>query len=260
MLIENPSFIWVILAFFVVAALYAAVGFGGGSSYLAILTLVFTAFFTIRSVALLCNLIVVSSSCYLYMRKGHFNFRRFLPFVLMSVPLAFIGALFRLSEAIFFILLGCTLIASSIALVIQTYSGSGMKINLQRYPNWLGYILGAGIGLLSGLVGIGGGIFLSPVLNHMRWDVPVKIAALASFFILVNSIAGITGLLVNDTFDVPWRQASGLLVAVFLGGQIGLRLSLNRFSAQSIRLLTAVLVFLVGIRVLVTNGFQLTFF
>jgi len=260
MLIENPSFIWVILAFFVVAALYAAVGFGGGSSYLAILTLVFTAFFTIRSVALLCNLIVVSSSCYLYMRKGHFNFRRFLPFVLMSVPLAFIGALFRLSEAIFFILLGCTLIASSIALVIQTYSGSGGKINLKAYPKWLSYVLGAGIGLLSGLVGIGGGIFLSPVLNHMRWDIPVKIAALASFFILVNSMAGITGLLVNDTFDVPWQQASGLLLAVFLGGQLGLRLSLNRFSAQSIRLLTAVLVFFVGIRVLVTNGFQLTFF
>ena len=260
MLIENPSFIWVILAFFVVAALYASVGFGGGSSYLAILTLVFTAFFTIRSVALLCNLVVVSSSCYLYMRKGHFNLKKFLPFVLMSIPLAFIGALFRLSEAIFFILLGFTLIASSIALVIQTYSIRGGKIKIYRYPNWLSYLLGAGIGLLSGLVGIGGGIFLSPVLNHMRWDVPVKIAALASFFILVNSLAGISGLLVNDTFDVPWDQASALLVSVFLGGQLGLRLSLNRFSAQSIRLLTAVLVFFVGIRVLVTNGFQLTLF
>ena len=178
----------------------------------------------------------------------------------MSVPLAFLGALFRLSEAIFFIILGCTLIASSVALIIQTYSGQGGKIKLQHYPSWLSYILGAGIGLLSGLVGIGGGIFLSPVLNHMRWDIPVKIAALASFFILVNSLAGITGLVVNDTFDVPWLQASGLLVAVFLGGQLGLRISLNRFSAQSIRLLTAVLVFFVGIRVLITNGFQLTFF
>lgn len=174
--------------------------------------------------------------------------------------MAFLGALFRLSEAIFFILLGITLIASSIALVIQTYSGQGGKINLQRYPRWLSYPLGAAIGLLSGLVGIGGGIFLSPVLNHMRWDLPVKIAALASFFILVNSMAGITGLMVNGTFDVPWQQASGLLVAVFLGGQLGLRISLSRFSAQSIRLLTAVLVFFVGIRVLVTNGFQLTFF
>lgn len=260
MLVEYPAFIWVILAFFVVAALYASVGFGGGSSYLAILTLVFTSFFTIRSIALLCNLIVVGSTCYLYLRRGHLKFKKFLPFVLMSVPLAFLGALFRLSEAIFFILLGCTLIASSIALVIQTYSIKGATIKLQQYPAWLSYILGGAIGLLSGLVGIGGGIFLSPVLNHMRWDLPIKIAALASFFILVNSMAGITGLLVNDTFDVPWLQASALLVAVFLGGQLGIRISLNRFSAQSIRLLTAVLVFFVGIRVLVTNGLQLTFF
>ena len=260
MLVEDASFIWVIAAFFVVAALYASVGFGGGSSYLAILTLVFASFFTIRSTALLCNLVVVSSSCYLYFRKGHFNIKKFLPYVLMSVPLAFVGALFRLSEAIFFILLGCTLIASSVALVVQTYSGPGGTINLRKYPVWLSYLMGAGVGLLSGLVGIGGGIFLSPVLNHMRWEVPVKIAALASFFILVNSAAGITGLLVNDTFDVPWQKASGLLLAVFLGGQLGIRLSLNKFSAQSIRLLTAVLVFFVGIRVLVTNGLQLTFY
>ncbi|NND16241.1 MAG: sulfite exporter TauE/SafE family protein [Eudoraea sp.] len=260
MLLENPEFIWVILAFFGIAALYSSVGFGGGSSYLAILALVFVSFYEIRSTALLCNLVVVSSSCMMYLKKGHLTFKKFLPFVLMSIPLAFLGALFKLDESVFFVLLGLTLIVSSIALVIQTYVQGRFRARSANYPLWVNYVIGGGIGFLSGLVGIGGGIFLSPLLNHIRWDLPIKIAALASFFILANSISGITGLLVSGTFDVPWDKAGFLFLAVLLGGQLGVRFSLKKFNANSIRLLTALLVFIVGIRILVSNGLNISVF
>ena len=106
MLLTVQELILLAFGFFVVATLYSSVGFGGGSSYLAILTLVLTSFFAIRSTALVCNLIVVSGSTYLYFKNGHFHFKKFLPFVLMSIPFAFIGARFRLEENVFFIILG----------------------------------------------------------------------------------------------------------------------------------------------------------
>ncbi|MEZ4810931.1 MAG: sulfite exporter TauE/SafE family protein [Allomuricauda sp.] len=247
------------LSFFVVATLYSAVGFGGGSSYLAILTLVLTSFFAIRTTALLCNLTVVSGSCLLYYKSGHLHLKKFLPFVITSIPMAFLGAAFRLKEQIFFILLALALIVSAIALIYQTLS---LKANfgIKEYPSYTPYLLGAGIGLLSGLVGIGGGIFLAPVLNHMKWDKPIVIASLASFFILVNSVSGIGGLFISDSFEIFWPEILALLFAVLLGGQLGVRLSLGKLSAKRIRLLTALLVLFVGIRVLLKNGLEITFF
>lgn len=257
-MLEHPELWMLAAAFFCIALLYSSVGFGGGSSYLAILTLVLASFFMIRSSALLCNLIVVSGSSLLYYKRGHLNFRKFLPFLATSIPLAFIGASFRLKENIFFILLGASLIVSAIALVIQTVQ-SKSTFEPKKYSKILPYVLGGGIGLLSGLVGIGGGIFLAPVLNHLKWDKPVVIAALASFFILVNSISGVFGLLTADTFELPLPTIFFLVGAVFLGGQIGVRLSLGKFSGKTIRLLTAILVFVVGLRVLFNNGLQLSF-
>lgn len=260
MLLTNQEFIWVVIGFFIVATLYSSVGFGGGSSYLAILALVLTSFFAIRSTALLCNLIVVSGSSYLYFKRGHLDFKKFMPFIVTSIPLAFIGASFRLKEHIFFIILGCALIISALALVIQTYMSPNAVSVKKRYPVYVTYLLGAGIGLLSGLVGIGGGIFLAPILNHMRWDTSVKIAALASFFILVNSMSGIGGLLNSGTFEIPWPMIIALLLAVLLGGQLGVRISLSRLTGKGIRLITALLVGTVGVRVLVSNGLQISFF
>ncbi|MEL6917304.1 MAG: sulfite exporter TauE/SafE family protein [Bacteroidota bacterium] len=260
MLLTDQEFIWVILGFFIIATLYSSVGFGGGSSYLAILALVFTSFFAIRSTALLCNLVVVSGSSYLYFRKGHLEVKKFIPFIITSIPLAFVGASFRLQEHIFFVILGSALIVSALALVIQTYMAPNRIKSKKAYPAYVAYLLGAGIGLLSGLVGVGGGIFLAPILNHMRWDSSIKIAALASFFIWVNSISGIGGLWNSGTFEVPWPFAIGLLLAVFLGGQLGVRLSLSKLTGNGIRLVTALLVFIVGVRVLVSNGLQLNFF
>ena len=106
-------------------------------------------------------------------------------------------------------------------------------------------------------MGIGGGIFLAPLLNHLNWDKSVKIAALASFFILVNSISGIAGLIINQTFIIAWQESIVLIIAVFLGGQLGIRYSLKKFSAKNIKLATALLVLIVGIRVLLVNGLKL---
>ncbi|MFT6948848.1 MAG: putative membrane protein YfcA [Vicingaceae bacterium] len=259
MLLTVTELVLLMLGFLVIATLYSSVGFGGGSSYLALLALVLTSFFAIRSTALICNLVVVSGSTYLYWKNGHLDFKKFLPFILASIPFAFLGARFRLSEQVFFIILGGALIISALALIFQTLKFNKSEEINPDYPPWVTYTLGAGIGLLSGLVGIGGGIFLAPVLNHMKWDKSIKIAALASFFILVNSISSIGGLLTKDSFEFPWIEGLGLVVSVFIGGQIGIRLSLNKLTGNGIKVVTAILVLVVGIRVLLINGLQLEF-
>ena len=239
------------LGFFVVATLYSSVGFGGGSSYLALLALSLGGFFAIRSLALVCNLIVVSGSSYLYFKNGHLKLRDFLPFILASIPLAFIGASFRLDEYIFFILLGSSLVISAIFLAWQSWSGKKRKAHQKSYPTYLSYVIGGAIGLLSGLVGIGGGIFLSPVLNHLRWGPPIKIAALASFFIWVNSLSGIAGLVQGDMLRLPLVETAALAISVLIGGQLGIRISLKRLTPNGIKGVTALLVFVVGIRILI---------
>ena len=256
---SQNELIGLVIAVFLIAVLYSSVGFGGGSSYLAILTLVFSSFFVIRSSALLCNLVVVSGSCILYHKKGHLKIKEFLPFILTSIPLAFIGATFRLKEHVFFIILGASLITSSIALIVQTLQAK-KDDRPKSYPKYVSYLLGGAIGLLSGLVGIGGGIFLAPVLNHLKWNKPIVIAALASFFILMNSASGIIGLLHANTFEVPMPEILYLVAAVLVGGQLGVRLSLGKLSGHTIRYMTAALVFFVGLRVLLTNGLQLELF
>jgi uncharacterized membrane protein YfcA len=253
MLLDIETSLLLFFGFFIIATFYSSVGFGGGSSYLALLSLFAFSFFFIRSNALICNLLVVSGSTYLFYKNGHFSIRDFLPFIITSIPMAFIGALFKLEEKVFFILLGVTLILSAISLFYQALRKSASKPKV--YPKYMSYVLGAGIGLLSGLVGVGGGIFLAPLLNHLRWGKPVKIAALAAFFILVNSASGLVGLFVSGTLEISWSTTLVLLVAVVLGGQLGVRFSLKKASPKAIRIGTAILVLLVGLRILINRAF-----
>ncbi|MCM4156208.1 sulfite exporter TauE/SafE family protein [Gramella sp. AN32] len=256
MSLANADLLLICLGFFVIATLYSSIGFGGGSSYLALLTLFFVSFFTIRSSGLICNLIVVSGSTFLYYKNGYFNLKKFLPFIITSIPLAFLGATFRLKEEVFFSILGVALVFSAIFLTWQTLNDKNTDEKIKKYPAFFPYLIGGAIGLLSGLVGIGGGIFLAPVLNHLKWDKSITIAALASFFILVNSVSGLGGLISNNTLEIPLPEILFLAVAVFLGGQLGIRLSLKKLTGKSIKLFTAMLVFIVGMRVLIVNGIQ----
>ncbi|MEM1260258.1 MAG: sulfite exporter TauE/SafE family protein [Bacteroidota bacterium] len=259
MSLEWGEFALLAFSFFAVAFLYSSVGFGGGSSYLAILALTISSFFVIRSTALVCNLVVVGGSCILFYKAGHLKFKTFFPYILASVPMAFLGAVFRLEEYIFFSILGIALILAAVSLIIQTLN---LKSDSQRlsYPKWFSYGIGGGVGFLSGLVGIGGGIFLAPILSYLKWDQPLRIAALASFFILANSISGIIGLISSGTFAIFWPELAILVLAVFIGGQLGVRMTLIKISPKGLRIMTAFLVFFVGARVLLSNGLQINFF
>jgi hypothetical protein len=251
---------WELLVFFfVVAALYASAGFGGGSSYLALLALYGLSMATMRLTALLCNIVVVFGGTYIFYKSGYLNWRKILPLSLASIPMAFLGGYMKLNEKTFFILLGVSLVIAAFLMFFQHYFKNKTPNQLEtRNPkseiqNQLrGGIIGGVIGLLSGMVGIGGGIFLSPILNLMRWDTPKHIAATASFFILVNSISGLIGQALQNP-NINWAFVLPLMAAVFAGGQLGSRLSALKLNQLWVRQITAALVLYAGINILWTH-------
>lgn len=240
----------VFLLFFVVAILYASVGFGGGSSYLAILALTSLAFTQIRATALLCNIVVVTGGTILYAKKGYYNWRKVLPLIFLSVPMAFVGGYLKISQSVFYILLGITLVIAAVLMWLSKYISNISKNHKTETSAIKNASLGGIIGLISGMVGIGGGIFLAPLLNLTNWDTPKRIAATASFFILVNSVAGLIGQIQNPNFSVDPLFTGLLLITVFIGGQIGSRWSVNKISPFTLKRTTAVLIAFVGVKIL----------
>lgn len=242
---------WEIISlFFLIAILYSSVGFGGGSSYLAVLSLTSLAFTQIRAIALLCNIVVVTGSTFLYIKNKLFNWKKIIPLVLISVPMAFIGGYLRISQTFFFILLGITLLVAAILMWTSKYiTEKADDYNFKKsITNDVSY--GGGIGFISGMVGIGGGIFLAPLLHLTKWDTPKKIAATSSFFILVNSIAGLTGQYLNPTFSIEPTITLILMSTVLIGGQIGSRLSAKLISPFMLKKATAILISFVALRIL----------
>ncbi len=240
------------IIFFLIALFYSSVGFGGGSSYLAILSLVLTDFYEIRSTALILNIFVVTIGTMVFIKNGVLKLRLVWPFFIFSIPMAYVGAMLKLSQKTFFLILGSALILAGIFMILKLIK---RKVTSREFSNSKKRILGGSIGLLSGISGIGGGIFLSPVLNLMRWQNPRIIASLASLFILVNSIAGLIGLSVAETFEVDFDLTIKLVIAVILGGSLGSYLSSKKFNLKFLGILTAILVFYVGLRLILINGF-----
>jgi uncharacterized membrane protein YfcA len=240
-----------ILFFLVIAFVYASVGFGGGSSYLAILALYALPFKEIRLVALLCNIIVVTGGTIIFIRNRQTDWKKIIPVAVVSVPLAFLGASLKISQDTFFVLLGCSLLIAAVLLWIKTNAANAEEVKpVGKYHYIQDGLLGGAIGFLSGMVGIGGGIFLSPLLNLMKWDTAKKIAATASVFIFVNSVSGIAGQLSSLPSDLNFTRIILLCVAVFIGGQLGSRMGAAKFNPLVIKRMTALLVFFAGVEVL----------
>jgi uncharacterized protein len=240
--------IWLTALFALVALIYASVGFGGGSTYTALLGLAGTDYKLIPVIALLCNIIVVSGGIVRFARAGLIDWKAVMPLLLVSAPLAFLGGLMPVKQSLFLLVLGGALLLSCIALLVQPDSWRPRKIAKPALLSISGVI-----GLLAGFSGIGGGIFMAPVLHLIRWAPAKRIAAFASLYIFANSLAGLTGQIFKSgasTFYGPVTQYWPLMLAVFIGGQIGGMLGLRFFSPQILRMITAALVGYVAIRLL----------
>jgi uncharacterized protein len=243
----------IVFLFLIIAFVYASVGFGGGSSYLAVLTFYALPFQEIKLTALICNIIVVTGGVIIFIRNGQLNWRRVLPLVVVSVPMAFVGARLKLKEDTFFVILGLSLIAAAVLLWIQNRRGKVTGAGDGKGSMMADMLLGGGIGFLSGMVGIGGGIFLSPILNLTGWDTSKKIAAAASVFILVNSVSGIAGQLSALPAGISYARIGMLCGAVLVGGQAGSRMGAVKFNLLVVRRITAALVFVAGLEVLLKH-------
>ncbi len=244
------EFYLLLISFFIIALVYSSVGFGGGSSYLALMAQPFFALLpeVIRPTALLCNIVVVTGGTIIFYKQGKLSWKEIWPFLIASVPMAFVGGFWKLQDSVFFILLGITLLIASVFLWIQPDTKSVSSSRIDSTINKAA--IGGLIGFLSGLVSIGGGIFLSPILHFLNWADAKKISALASVFILVNSISGLMGQFSHGFPVLDWRLMISLLLAVFIGGQIGSRLGVRKFNTLYIRRITALLILVASLNIL----------
>jgi len=234
--------------FFLTATLYSSVGFGGGSTYLALLLIWDVPYLIFPIIALFCNIIVVSGNCFNYIKAGNVNFKILTPYLVSSVPLAFIGGSLSINKSFFEILLFVVLTLAGILLLLK-FKSFDEKIEIyKKIPKIISLLIGGSIGFISGIVGIGGGIFLSPILLLFRVDGAKNIATAASLFILINSISGLAGQLTKSSVINEVYNYWPLFLLVLLGGQLGNFLNLKIFPARLLALVTAGLVIFVAIR------------
>ena len=240
-----------IVAFFATALIYASVGFGGGSTYTALLVLNETDYRILPFVSLVCNVIVVTGGTIRYARAGLIPWRRVLPLVIASAPLAVVGGMTPIKQPMFMAVLGLSLLAAGVLLVLQRE----LRTEATDRPTKpvADALLGGAIGYLSGLVGIGGGIFLATVLYLMRWGPARTIAATASLFILINSLSGLVGQSIKlgnagelSAVTSYWPLA----LAVLVGGQVGSWAGVKISSPTVVRRATGVLILYVAIQLL----------
>ncbi len=236
------------ILFFVTAILYASVGFGGGSTYLALLFIWGIPYYIFPIIALSCNIIVVSGNCFNYIRAGNLNLKLLIPYLLGSIPMAFIGGTLLIDKKVFEILLFLVLSVAGLLLLINFKSYDDKENNYRKIPVLISFLIGGTLGFVSGIVGIGGGIFLSPILFLLRAAKPAHIVTTASIFILINSISGIIGQLTKSGALNNIQNYWILLLIVLIGGQIGNFLNLKIFPTRILALITSGLVLFIAIR------------
>ena len=237
------------ISFLVTAVLYSSVGFGGGSTYLALLIIWSVPYFVFPVIALSCNIIVVSGNCFNYIRAGNLNLKLLIPYLIGSIPLAFIGGSLTIEKELFEILLFSILAAAGTLLLFNFKSYDNKKENYKKIPIVVSILIGGTLGFISGVVGIGGGIFLSPILFLIRAGRPKHIITMASLFILINSITGIVGQLTKNEVLSEIPNYWYLLGAVLIGGQLGNFLNLKVLPTRILALVTALLVIFVALRI-----------
>ena len=236
------------ILFFVTAILYSSVGFGGGSAYLALLLISGVPYFIFPMLALSCNIIVVSGNCFNYIRAGNLNLRLLIPYLIGSMPLAFIGGSLPIEKKLFEILLFLVLTIAGILLLLNFRSYDDKEESYRKIPIIISILIGGILGFISGVVGIGGGIFLSPILYLIKAGRPKHIVTTASLFILINSLLGIIGQLTKNVVISEIPNYWFLLLAVLIGGQVGNFLNLKIFPTRILALVTAGLVLFIAIR------------
>jgi uncharacterized membrane protein YfcA len=237
------------LLLLVAALLYSSVGHGGASGYLAVMALFSVAPTAMKPVALLLNLGVAGLGFLRYSRAGFFSWKIFWPFAVISIPFSFVGGIWKLPNQTYKLLLGTVLVFAAIRLAInQAPRNSGGAGHIPLLP---ALAAGAAIGLLSGLTGVGGGIFLSPLLLFMEWADVRQAAGVSAAFIFVNSIAGLAGLMCRGGggLVVP-KEIGWWMVAVLIGGLIGTELGTRRFTPLAMRRMLALVLIIAGAKML----------
>ncbi len=235
---------------FVVAFLYAAVGHGGASGYLALMAIYGVAPEEMKPTALMLNLFVSLTSFIQYYRGRHFKPAIFLPIAAASVPLAFVGGMITLQDSLYKRVLGVLLLAP----VVRFFFFKNVEdSDLKRHNIGVAIIIGASIGLMSGMIGIGGGIILSPVLLLLKWTNQKQTAAISALFIFVNSVAGLLGQL---TKGVSFTSDMVLYVAIaFTGGLLGAYLGSMKFNQSILKYtLATVLVLVASYKLVLTTA------
>lgn len=234
----------IILAIFIVAVMYSSVGHGGASGYLAVMAFLSVAPEVTRPTALVLNLFVASIGAYQFYRAGYFSWRIFLPFAITSIPFAFIGGMITLPTNVYKLLLGIVLILAALRLAWKFVPDAEIK----EPAIWICLIIGALIGLLSGLVGVGGGIFLTPVLLLMNWSETKTAAGVSALFILVNSISGLLGNMAQIEKLPPtvWFWIGAAVV----GGLVGSTLGSKKFDSLMLRRVLALVLAFAGFKLI----------
>ena len=239
--------------FFITAIFYSSIGFGGGSTYLALMLIWDIPFYIFPIIALICNIIVVTGNSINFSRTKNINLSLLVPYLIGSVPFAFFGASISIDKNLFEILLFFILLMAGVFLLLNSKYFGKDQIKIRQIPKVFSIIIGAIIGFISGLVGIGGGIFLSPILFLLRAGYPRHITSTASLFILINSIFGVAGQLTKDIVFNEFLNYWPLFISVLIGGQIGSFLNIKFLSNKILALMTSFLVIFVAIRM----GFRL---
>lgn len=240
------------VAIFAMAMLYSSVGHAGASGYLAAMAIVtMMPQEEMKAVALTLNIFVGTIGSYRFIRAGHFDWKIFWPFAVCAVPLAFVGGLWKLPPIVFKPLIGLVLLYAAIVLTMRVLSAkkaAAAEPHLPPLP--VAMTAGGGLGLLAGLTGTGGGIFLSPLLLLTNWATPQRTAAVSVVFVLVNSIAGLGGV-ISDEPTLP-TALPYYIVAAVAGGLIGSGLGAKKLPGDGIRLLLALVLIIGAIKMFVT--------